>query len=94
MWDPDPAGAGVKLPIDFTATALTHPPLLGARNLIFPYSGEVKVELLDCPVKLRGEKQGWYFLIKNSSEIKPPQHNRTEHVLVVKIIHKGLWSHL
>lgn len=58
MWDPDPAGASVKLPIDFTAMALSHPPLLGASNLVFLYPGEVKVELFDHPVKLRGEKQG------------------------------------
>lgn len=57
MWDPNPSGAGVKLPIDFTAMALTPPPLLGASDLISLYPGEVKVELLDHPVKLRGEKQ-------------------------------------
>jgi len=39
MWDPDPTEAGVKLPIDFTAMALIHPPLLGSSNLIFPYPG-------------------------------------------------------
>lgn len=94
MWDPDRTGAGVQLPIDLTAMALTHPPFLGASNLIFPCSEEVKVELLDCPVKLRGEKQGWYYSIKTPPEVKPPQHNRTEHVLVMKIIHEGLWSHL
>lgn len=53
MWDPDPAGASVKFPIDFTAMALAHPSLLGENNLIFLCPEEVKVELLDQPVKLR-----------------------------------------
>lgn len=58
MWDPDPAGADIRLPVDFTTMALAHPALLGATKLIFPYLGEVKVELLDCTVKLWGKKQG------------------------------------
>lgn len=58
MQDPDPAGADIKLPVGFTTMALAHPSFMEATELIFPYLGEVKVELLDCTVKLWGEKQG------------------------------------
>lgn len=54
MWDPNHARAGIELPIDFIAMALTYLALLGGSNLIFPYDKEVKVKFLDYPVRLGG----------------------------------------
>lgn len=84
MWDPNHAGADVKLPTDFIAMALTYPALLGRNNLIFPYDKEVKVKFLDYPVRLGGVRgrEGWYLTKKIRNIASPAQQN--DHVLVMK----------
>lgn len=88
MRDPDSSGADVKLPTEFTGMTLTHSPFLGARNFIFPYPREIKVDFV--VLLNRGERNKAGISPQKKSEIKCPQHHRTEQVLVMKLIYEGL----